>query len=735
MSTDTQRSRLLAALTALTLSACSQAPGPLTQPTPGSSPAAPASSAQPSVIPTDDATTSEELTVNVQADATLAGFAAADAGPFTLCLGQIASASTRLSLPAGLPEAALTALRSSGATVETADGKTTATLRQNLSLKELLAGIEFKLKGVPGGVVEGRTTFFNAAVTELGFVSWQADVNAGGKRVSVQLKAGADTQASESCPKIEATVSGANFLGAGGQVVSDQPLPNPVTTPSPSPSQSPTPAQDPAPAIPLNVKAVEQTSSSLTLQWEFPADARSFRLFLDGIQVASDYVTPNYYRFEGLRESTTYRLGVQSVNANGVSEIVTLTTATISGHSASGNFSGGGSSRPRPRPSASASSGFGDEFLISDATDLHDSSAVAMDDEGNFVVVWRSVTSNDGDIKGRLYDSEGDAIGSEFTVNSYTTGSQLLPDVAMDEDGDFVVVWASQYQDGDSAGIFGKRFSAGETAGGSEFRINSYTTGDQGNPAVAMDAAGDFVAVWQSYGEDGSGYGIFGRRFTAGSDVGGSVFQVNLTSANGQTAADVTMDADGDFVVSWTHKYGFGPAPTGVFARQFPDGSIPGGSEFAVTNTGLSVPTSAVAMSDAGDFTVVWNLQPFPLPFSNIIGKHYSAGATVGGSEFPVTEGSSVSHRLGSIAMDGDGDFIVTWSQPDDEVNETTGIFARLYSAGSIEASEFQVNVYTESSQSSSAVALDEEGGYVFTWTEVGHPLDTDSGIIGRLFH
>ncbi|MEZ0368379.1 MAG: hypothetical protein ACAI44_04745 [Candidatus Sericytochromatia bacterium] len=739
MSTDLKRPRLLAALTALTLSACSQAPGPLTQPTPGTSPAAPVSNAQPSVIPTDDATTSEELTVSVQADASLAGFATAQQTPFTLCLGQIASASTRLSLPAGLPDAALNALRSSGATVETADGKTTATIRQNLSLKELLAGIEFKLKGVPGGLVEGRTTFFNAAGTELGFVSWQADVSTTGKQVSVVLKASAETNSSDSCPKIEATVSGANFLGAGGQVVSDQPLPNPVTTPSPAPSQSPAPAQGPAPGVPLNVKVVEQTSSSLTLQWEFPAEARSFKLYLDGTQVASDYVTPNYYRFEGLRESTTYRLGVQSVNPNGQSEIVTLTTATISGHSASGNFSGGGSSRPRPRPSASSEQSFGDEFLISDVTDTYNDSSVAMDEDGNFVVVWEAASTNGGDVLGRLYASSGDPISSEFTVNSYTEGDQNSPDVAINAEGDFVVVWNSNAQDGQANGIFGKRFSAGETIGGSEFQVNVYTSNAQTNPAVAIDDDGDFVAVWQSSGQDGSIYGIIGRHYSTGSITGGSEFLVNQTTSFNQTAPDVAMDADGDYVITWSQKYGIPFGATTIEGRQYTAGSILGGSEFLVAGPvdfPGSVSSSQVAMADDGDFNVVWRLNSLDPGFRPIFAKSFEAGDTEGGSEFQVNDGTSGSRSLGSIAMDGDGDFIITWSEPDDEVNASYGVFAKRYSAGSTEASQFQVNVYTESSQTASAVALDDEGDFVVTWTATGgHPLDDESAIIGRLFH
>ncbi|MBI3463971.1 MAG: hypothetical protein HY000_13070 [Planctomycetes bacterium] len=46
-------------------------------------------------------------------------------------------------------------------------------------------------------------------------------------------------------------------------------------------------------------------------------------------------------------------------------------------------------------------------------------------------------------------------------------------------------------------------------APGSEFRVNTSTENHQRLARVAMDAKGDFVVVWQSYGQDGSAWGIY----------------------------------------------------------------------------------------------------------------------------------------------------------------------------------------------------------------------------------
>ncbi|MEK7217157.1 MAG: flagellar hook associated protein, partial [Chloroflexota bacterium] len=86
----------------------------------------------------------------------------------------------------------------------------------------------------------------------------------------------------------------------------------------------------------------------------------------------------------------------------------------------------------------------------------------------------------------------------------------------MDDVGDFVIVWQSYNQD-NLFDIYAQRYNASGLAQGNEFSVNTYTTGDQTEPAVAMDADGDFVVVWRSAGQEGEGDpgGIYGQRYNA----------------------------------------------------------------------------------------------------------------------------------------------------------------------------------------------------------------------------
>ncbi len=71
-------------------------------------------------------------------------------------------------------------------------------------------------------------------------------------------------------------------------------------------------------------------------------------------------------------------------------------------------------------------------------------------------------------------------------------------------------------QDGSSYGVFGQRFDSGGARAGTEFQVNTYTTGDQGSyPQAVAVSPNNFVIVWHDRnGEDGSGRGVFAQRFS-----------------------------------------------------------------------------------------------------------------------------------------------------------------------------------------------------------------------------
>ncbi len=156
---------------------------------------------------------------------------------------------------------------------------------------------------------------------------------------------------------------------------------------------------------------------------------------------------------------------------------------------------------------------------------------MAMDADGDFVVTWASI-GQDGEnsysVYAQRYNAAGDVQGLEFRVNTTTKNNQRHSTVAMDAAGDFVVTWTSFGQAGDSNyGVYAQRYNAAGVAQGGEFRVNTYTTGDQNNSTVAMDAAGDFVVTWTSIDQDGSRHGVYAQRYKAEGVEQGGEFRVN----------------------------------------------------------------------------------------------------------------------------------------------------------------------------------------------------------------
>ena len=180
-------------------------------------------------------------------------------------------------------------------------------------------------------------------------------------------------------------------------------------------------------------------------------------------------------------------------------------------------------------------------------------------------------------------------------MNTYTTNTQALPDVAAAPNGEFIVVWES-LQDTTGREIFGQRIGPSGARLGDEFHVNAYTTRTQTQPRVAVSAAGNFVVVWEG---DSGGTGreeVFGRCYAADGTPASGVFQVNAARVNQpQYAPDVAMAADGRFAVVWTDA-----GVDRTDAQLYTADCQRSGSEF----TALPGLVSTIAMDPAGNFVV-----------------------------------------------------------------------------------------------------------------------------------
>jgi len=299
----------------------------------------------------------------------------------------------------------------------------------------------------------------------------------------------------------------------------------------------------------------------------------------------------------------------------------------------------------------------GDEFPVNTYTTGHQRNPSVVATADGFVVAWGS-ESSPGDpsysVQAQRFDLTAMPIGSEFQLNTYTTGTQRLPDLAGDDAGGFIVVWDSAGSDGtdvDLESIQARRFDADGNPLGPEFQVNTYTTNLQAVPAIGEDGAGGFVVTWLGYGSDGdddSDSVIQARRLDPSGAPVGSEFQVNVYTTSFQAGPVVHPDGSGGFVVAWS-SYG-GPGTDGdwsVQARHFDAAGLPSGGQFQVNTytTGHQV-TGEIAPDPAGGFVVVWNsLGSFGDDdfFDSVQGQRYEGGTTATSTSVVSTSSTTTS--------------------------------------------------------------------------------------------
>ncbi|MFC1853489.1 hypothetical protein ACFL27_25135 [candidate division CSSED10-310 bacterium] len=413
-------------------------------------------------------------------------------------------------------------------------------------------------------------------------------------------------------------------------------------------------------------------------------------------------------------------------------------------YSEGSNYGDGDGSSIQGQRFASDGSYLGSQFQVNTYTTSWQglSSDVSLDSDGDFVVVWQTDKSNYGDpagsVQGQRFASNGSFLGSQFQVNTYTTGGQSYPMVNLDSDGDFVVTWHS-YGDGSNSSVQGQRFASNGSFLGSQFQVNTYTFQDQYYADISVDNDGDFVVVWDSFRSDGdtSYNSIQGQHFGSDGSSIRSQFQVNSYTTLAQVNPAVSVNSEGDYVIVWKSWGSYGDDTSGS-SIQFRQGSFKGTYDFQVnTCTTSNQKGSAVGVDSDGDFVVVWesNFSNYgDLSGYSIQGQRFDSNGNFQGSQFQVNTYTTNKQYAPSVSVDSDRDFVVVWESLGSSLGDANGLSIqgqRYNSSGSFLGSQFQVNTYTTDHQRNPTVSVGIVGNFVVVWESEGSNYgDTDAASI-----
>jgi hypothetical protein len=161
-------------------------------------------------------------------------------------------------------------------------------------------------------------------------------------------------------------------------------------------------------------------------------------------------------------------------------------------------------------------------------------------------------------------------VGKGVVVNEYNTNYQLNPAVGNLQSGGYVVVWESKGQDGDDYGIYGQQYMADGSKFGSQYRVNVTTAGHQSHPHVAgrrIANSKDYIVVWASEESDGSGvYDIYAQVYINGSPKKATDIQVSVVSSTKELYPRVAGLTNGKFLVTWA-SYDSGASQYKVYGK------------------------------------------------------------------------------------------------------------------------------------------------------------------------
>jgi hypothetical protein len=340
---------------------------------------------------------------------------------------------------------------------------------------------------------------------------------------------------------------------------------------------------------------------------------------------------------------------------------------------------------------------------------------VAIDKNGNFIIVWTDYRNKNYDIYAQRYKADGAKQGSNFQVsdNSGTT-TQSAPAVEIDGNGNFVVLWQDT-RNGDYD-IYAQYFNSGGSKQGGNYQVSSENGNNLQNlPALAMAANGNWLAVWYDFRNGEKNTDIYAQRFTGGSTKQGTNFQVNNEAGSSwQDYPDIAANSNGNYVVVWRdERHG----DYDVYAQLFSTNG-PMGANFRVNDdNGNSLQgANTVAIDNAGNFIIVW--QDERNGNADIYAQRCTSNGTKVGANFLVNDQSGASLQSHpAIAIDANGNFIVVWQ---DDRNGNWDIYAqRFNSNGTKQGSNFRVNEGNEGGrQYNPAAVMDGSGKFVIVWQD-----------------
>ncbi len=301
--------------------------------------------------------------------------------------------------------------------------------------------------------------------------------------------------------------------------------------------------------------------------------------------------------------------------------------------------------------------GWGNVELIGPAVgvapgDGASSPSIAMNTDGDAIVVWRHKDGGRNDIWANRYKA---GVGWEgpVLIETDNTGSAWVPQVTVDDSGNAVAVW--NQTDGTRDNIWANRYVVNSGWGTAEL-IETDNAGSAWGAQVSVDDSGNAIAVWNQY--DGARDNAWANRYVAGTGWGTpELIESDNTGSVG--SVKVAVDASGNAVAVWRNHDG---VRSNIMANRYVIGTGWGSAELIETEDNGSASAAQVAVDDSGNAIAVWSQSDGTR--SNIWANRYLVGTGWGIAELIETNNAGDAF-MSQLAFDSIGNAVAVWHQHD----------------------------------------------------------------------
>lgn len=366
----------------------------------------------------------------------------------------------------------------------------------------------------------------------------------------------------------------------------------------------------------------------------------------------------------------------------------------------------------------------GPDFVVNSTTTGADNATETVLSDDRILVVW----SADDDIRGRILDTDGTPIGSDFLVNTTTDGGQAYPTVTALPDGSAFVAWQSYIPDTGEYDVRGQIVHADGSLAGQDFIVNADTDGAQFSPAATTLADGHVLVTFNSYpvivDPDPFAYpvDVEGRILNTDGTGASADFPVNSTTYGNQAGASPIALPDGRAFVTFA-SYNPDGGLYDVYGRFLnPDGSASAPDYVIEANQ----PNAGATLLADGRILLTW------ANFGDTQAQIFNSDGSPNGSVFTVNSTVQDGDMLASAVALPDGRAFVTWISY--KIGSGYDLYGRVIDAdGTMSAPDFIVNSETGLTEFNPHMTVMDDGRVLVTWTSSDAKTGNSEGIHGRL--